>query len=118
MTTWPIARSTPAELAPAEPSTIAPTVEEFHRLPVVALVGRPNVGKSTFVATVTGRYEEAANVPGTTVGTIRRTIHIGGHDAEVVDLPGAHSLTDESDGLPPFWRLLVESRPDAVLAVV
>ena len=28
----------------------------------------PNVGKSTFIARLTGRYEEAANVPGTTVG--------------------------------------------------
>jgi len=86
--------------------------------PVVALVGRPNVGKSTFVAQLTGRYEEAANVPGTTVGAIRRQVRVGGHDAVLVDLPGSHSLTDRSDGLPPFWQLLLHARPDAVLAIV
>jgi len=88
------------------------------RLPVVALVGRPNVGKSTFVARVTGRYEEAANVPGTTVGTLRLTVRVGGREAILVDLPGSHSLTDQSDGLPPFWQLLLNVRPDAILAVV
>jgi ferrous iron transport protein B len=90
----------------------------LDRIPVVALVGRPNVGKSTFVARVTGRYEEAANVPGTTVGTLRREVRVGGHPAVLVDLPGAHSLTDVSDGLPPFWQQLLEARPDAVLSIV
>jgi ferrous iron transport protein B len=27
-------------------------------------------------------------------------------------------MTDQSDGLPPFWQLLLEARPDAILAVV
>ena len=85
---------------------------------VVALVGRPNVGKSTIVAGITGRYEEAANVPGTTVGSVRREVHVDGRDAVLVDLPGAHSLTDHSDGLPPFWQLLLDARPDAILSVV
>lgn len=99
-------------------SAIVPVELEEGRLPVVALVGRPNVGKSTFVARLTGRYEEAANIPGTTVGTLRRQVRVGGQDAIVVDLPGSHSLVDQSDGLAPFWRLLLEARPDAVLAVV
>jgi ferrous iron transport protein B len=87
-------------------------------LPVVALVGRPNVGKSTFVAQLTGRYEEAANAPGTTVGTVRRLVTVDGRAAVLVDLPGAHSLSDTSDGLPPFWQQLSAARPDAILAVI
>ena len=117
--TWPAVSTTRAACHPIEgPITEAVADAAVGRLPVVAMVGRPNVGKSTFVARVTGRYEEAANVPGTTVGTLRRSVNVDGHDAVLVDLPGAHSLTDESDGLPPFWRLLLEARPDAVLAVV
>jgi ferrous iron transport protein B len=119
MTTWPAVTTPQVDWSNTD-GLVAETDshDELERLPVVALVGRPNVGKSTFVARVTGRYEEAANVPGTTVGTLRRTVHVNGRDAVLVDLPGAHSLTDESDGLPPFWRLLLEARPDAILAVV
>jgi ferrous iron transport protein B len=102
----------------ADGSELAEERVSADRLPVVALVGRPNVGKSTFVARVTGRYEEAANVPGTTVGTLRRQVQLDGREAVIVDLPGAHSLTDRTDGLPPFWQLLLDARPDAVLAVV
>jgi len=102
----------------ADDPAIAEAPTRVDALPVVALVGRPNVGKSTFVARLTGSYEEASNVPGTTVGALKRRVHIGGRDALLVDLPGSHSLTDRSDGLPAFWRLLIDARPDAVLAVV
>ena len=43
-------------------------------VPVIALVGRPNVGKSTFLARASGRFAEAANVPGTTVGAETRRV--------------------------------------------
>ena len=116
MTVWEAPRLARVHCAPADRGASADAATE--RLPVVALVGRPNVGKSTFLARITGRYDEAANVPGTTVGTLRREIRIEDRRAVVVDLPGAHGLTDRSDGLPPFWQLLLEERPDAVLAVV
>jgi ferrous iron transport protein B len=119
MTTLPAATTPRTAWSSADEHVTDPvTIDATDRLPVVALVGRPNVGKSTFIARVTGRYEEAANVPGTTVGSVRQQVRVGGRDAVVVDLPGAHSLTDQSDGLPPFWRLLLEARPDAVLAVI
>jgi ferrous iron transport protein B len=102
----------------ADTPAIAVAALAPDRLPVVALVGRPNVGKSTFVARVTGRYEDAANVPGTTVGVVRRAVRVDGRDAVLVDLPGSHSLLDQSDGLPPFWQLLLETRPDAILTVI
>ena len=119
MSAWSTVAGVRARVAPAverDRPTEASAVT--RRLPVVALVGRPNVGKSTFVARLTGRYEEAANVPGTTVGTVRREVRLDGHDAVLVDLPGSHSLVDQSDGLPRFWQLLLDTRPDAILSVV
>ena len=86
-------------------------------LPIIALVGRPNVGKSTFLAHASGRFAETANAPGTTVGLeVRRVAHRG-REALLVDLPGTVSLLDESDGIAPFWQLLLGARPDAILVV-
>ena len=84
---------------------------------VVAIVGRPNVGKSTFFARASGRFAETANLPGTTVGAARRDIRIDGRAAVLVDLPGTFSLFDQSEGVPTFWRMLLEARPDAILAI-
>jgi ferrous iron transport protein B len=91
---------------------------EMSGRPVVALVGRPNVGKSTFLGRVSGGFEETANVPGTTIDVTRREVAVAGRDAILVDLPGTYGLTDRSDGIPVFWELLLDARPDAILAVV
>ena len=86
-------------------------------LPVVALVGRPNVGKSTILAFASGRFAETVNAPGTTVGSERRLVDVDGQKAYLVDLPGTLSLDDRPAGGDPFWRDLLSSRPDAVLVV-
>lgn len=86
--------------------------------PTVALIGRPNVGKSTFFARASGRYAEAANVPGTTVGVDRRAVRLDGRASVLVDLPGALSLTDRSEGLPTFWQLLLAAAPSAAVVIV
>lgn len=86
-------------------------------LPVVALVGRPNVGKSTFLARASGRFVETANAPGTTMRLERQRIEAGGRSAYLVDLPGTRSLDDEPAGGRPFWDLLLEAAPDAILVV-
>jgi small GTP-binding protein len=87
-------------------------------LPVVAIVGRPNVGKSTFLARASGRFVETANAPGTTVTIERRRVTIDGQAAWLVDLPGTRSLTDRPAGDDPFWTLLGEAQPDAILVLV
>ena len=86
-------------------------------LPVVALVGRPNVGKSTFLARASRKFVETANAPGTTVTLERRRVSTGGRDAWLVDLPGTRALDDTPAGDDPFWHLLVEAAPDAILVV-
>ena len=103
---------------PAVPVTLVRALATSASTPVVALVGRPNVGKSTFFAHASGRFAETANVPGTTVSVARRWVEIDGHEALLVDLPGTLTLADRSDGLPSFWRLLIDVTPDALVVVV
>jgi len=87
-------------------------------LPVIALVGRPNVGKSTFLARGSGRFAETANAPGTTMLVEPRKVDVDGDEAILVDLPGTRSLIDRPAGDEPFWRHLEAARPDAILVLV
>ncbi len=95
----------------------APQERCAEAVPVVALVGRPNVGKSTLFAAASGRFAEAVNAPGTTVGRESRLVSAGGRRGWLVDLPGTLSLLDRPAGDEPFWRTLAAARPDAILLV-
>jgi ferrous iron transport protein B len=91
--------------------------DPVDQLPVVALVGRPNVGKSTFLGVATGRFAESVNAPGTTVSLERRQINTPEGEAWLVDTPGSLSLDDRPAGSEPFWKLLAGAQPDAILLV-
>ncbi|HEU4919120.1 MAG TPA: FeoB small GTPase domain-containing protein, partial [Candidatus Limnocylindrales bacterium] len=98
--------------------------------PVVALVGRPNVGKSTILSRASGRFVETVNAPGTTVAGERHRIRSGSGGtpreaggparppAWLVDLPGATSIVDRPAGERRFWELLLAERPDAIVVVL
>ncbi|BDO43519.1 ferrous iron transport protein B [Cellulomonas sp. NTE-D12] len=60
------------------------------RQAAVALVGSPNVGKSTLFNAVTGSRQQVVNAPGTTVELATGPWRAAG--ALLVDLPGAYSL--------------------------
>jgi ferrous iron transport protein B len=87
-------------------------------LPRIALVGRPNVGKSTFLARASRRFVETSNAPGTTVHLEERRVTAGGRSASLVDLPGTRSLDDVPAGDVPFWQTLLDARPDSILVVI
>ncbi len=75
-------------------------------LPVIALVGRPNVGKSTLFNYLT-RSREAlvADYPGLTRDRQYGRVKRGGRDCLVVDTGG---LADDAEGIDGFARKQVE----------
>ncbi|OFS67745.1 FeoB small GTPase domain-containing protein [Trueperella sp. HMSC08H06] len=76
--------------------TVQEKVKENKRYAgvTIALVGNPNVGKSTLFNGVTGARQAVINAPGTTVEVKAGTWRSLG--ARVLDLPGAYSLIPNS----------------------
>lgn len=88
-------------------------------LPVIALVGRPNVGKSTLFNCLTrSRDALVADVPGLTRDRIYGTGKVGPHPCLVVDTGGLSGEEAGLDGLMArqVWRAVEEA--DAVLFLV
>jgi ferrous iron transport protein B len=63
----------------------------------VALVGNPNCGKTTVFNALTGSRQRVGNWPGVTVERKSGFFTEKNSEVEVVDLPGAYSLTVVSD---------------------
>ena len=63
----------------------------------IALIGNPNVGKSTIFNTLTGMHQHTGNWPGKTVSSARGIFEYKDKKYEVVDLPGTYSLIASSE---------------------
>ncbi len=84
----------------------------------MALVGNPNVGKSTLFNQVTGSDVSTAHYPGTTREATSGATKVGSRTARIVDLPGSYSLFGVDESASAARAALFEERPSAVIAVV
>jgi ferrous iron transport protein B len=93
-------------------------------IPLIAVVGNPNAGKSALFNMLTGARQKVGNYPGVTVERKSGRLSLpDGRPAELVDLPGAYSL-DPSSPDEEVTRDVVLGRqqgerlPDALLIVL
>ncbi len=67
------------------------------KLPVIAIAGNPNAGKTTLFNALTGLRAKTSNFPGTTIECRTSRTKFGEEAVELLDLPGLYSLNDCSD---------------------
>lgn len=83
-----------------------PDIDEEHTLPHLSVVGRPNVGKSSFVNALIG---ETRNIVTDVAGTTRDSIHTRynkfGHDFMIVDTAGLRKKGKVNEDLE-FYSVL------------
>lgn len=92
------------------------------KTPKIAIIGNPNVGKSTIFNFLTGLNQKIGNYPGVTVDKKTGAFSIEGQAFELLDLPGTYSLFPNSEDEIIAHRVLnqggSEDRPDFVLMVI
>jgi ferrous iron transport protein B len=92
-------------------------------MPIVALVGNPNCGKTALYNALTGGRQKVANYPGVTVEKkVGRLLTPAGRAIRVVDLPGTYSLRARSPDEEitrdvVLGKLAGESAPDLIICV-
>ena len=93
-------------------------------LPLVALVGNPNAGKSALFNALTGARQKLGNYPGVTVERKAGRLSLSdGRPLELVDLPGTYSLNPTSPDEQVTRDVVLgkqhgERLPDALVVVV
>ena len=96
----------------------------MNPLPLVAIAGNPNAGKSALFNALTGARQKVGNYPGVTVERKSGRLTLAdGRPVEVVDLPGSYSLDPVSPDEAVTRDVLLgrqkgERQPDALLIVL
>ena len=102
---------------PCEAETNWSDLDDFEHTQIV-FVGQPNCGKSTLFNEVAGYRSVAANFPGATVSYTRSHVRIQKRTYDVVDLPGANSLTSLDEADRESQHYLLTQRVDVLINVL
>ena len=83
----------------------------------VALVGQPNVGKSTVFNNLTGQTQHVGNWAGKTIEHANALCRSGDTLINLVDLPGSYSLGDSGSEERIVRDYLIREKPDVIIVI-
>jgi len=106
----------------SQPSGSQPSASTAN-LPVIAVVGNPNTGKSTLFNALSGLRQKTANFPGVTVEYHSGVIKLPNGNVNLIDVPGCYSLAASSPDEMVACDVMLGTidelpAPSAVLVVV
>ncbi len=84
----------------------------------IALLGMPNTGKSTLFNRISGASARVGNWPGITVDLMSAKILLGGHIAELIDLPGIYDLHGFSEDEQVVRHFLTNNPLDLLIVLL
>jgi ferrous iron transport protein B len=94
------------------------SVLQERKNPVVALVGRSNVGKSTLFTRISGIHRKMGNWPATSVEVGSADVTFDSREITLLDLPGIASIHPVSPDEALAVEILNNGRPDLVVFVI
>lgn len=84
----------------------------------IALIGNPNVGKTTVFNILTGSRQSVGNWPGVTVEHKEGRYQFQEKQIDVIDLPGIYSLTANTLDEKVTRNYILQNRPDLLINIV
>lgn len=84
----------------------------------IAMLGNPNVGKSSVLNRLTGSMVFISNYPGTSVDIYETSMKLAGKDFILYDTPGIYSLFSDGDEQKVIRQLLEEKNISLILDIV
>jgi ferrous iron transport protein B len=97
-------------------TTIADT--SLDTMPVIAIAGNPNSGKTALFNAITGSKQHVGNWPGVTVEKKEGLIEQDGNSALLVDLPGTYAFSSRALDETIARDFIINENPDLVINVV
>ena len=97
---------------------LAEVAKGKRRIINVALVGKPNCGKTSLFNIASGAHEHVGNYSGVTVDAKAGFFSFQGYHFRITDLPGTYSLSAYSPEEIYVRKHIIEETPDLIINVV
>ena len=89
-----------------------------REVPIIALAGNPNVGKTSLFNALTGARQTVGNWPGVTVEHKSGHYQFESRKYEVIDLPGIYSLSGGTPDELVARNYILNEKPDLIVNIV